>query len=98
MFLKPFDLDTLVDRIRQLHGNPNTRTCLPVVGYAANPKPASLNVEVTNIIHEIGVPRTYQRVSVFTRGDHVRSQTTWILSAVTKELYPSIAERFNSTP
>jgi two-component system, response regulator, stage 0 sporulation protein A len=95
--LKPFDLDTLVDRIRQLHGNPNTRTFLPVSA-SANGKPKSLNVEVTNIIHEIGVPAHIKGYQYLREAIMLVVNDMDLLGAVTKELYPSIAERFNSTP
>ena len=48
--LKPFNLDVLINRIRQLAGESYvSKRTAPV-------KAKSLDVEVTNIIHQIGVP------------------------------------------
>ena len=57
----------------------------------------NLESEITNIIHEIGVPAhikgyLYLREAIFMVVNDVE-----LLSAVTKELYPSIAKKFNTT-
>jgi len=92
--LKPFDIDVLANRIRQL-GN----------GYIAQApvrtqqvKVKNIEVEVTNIIHEMGVPAhikgyQYLRDAILLVIDEVN-----LLGAVTKELYPMIAEKYTTTP
>lgn len=57
-----------------------------------------METQVTNIIHEIGVPAhikgyMYLRDAILLVADNMK-----LLSAVTKELYPSIAEKYNTTP
>ncbi|UMZ73940.1 sporulation transcription factor Spo0A [Natranaerofaba carboxydovora] len=57
-----------------------------------------LEAEVTNIIHEIGVPAhikgyLYLREAIMMVIDDLE-----LLGSVTKELYPKIAERFDTTP
>lgn len=89
--LKPFDLDVLGVRIKQLakgslKGVPN-----PV-------KTRNLDVEVTKIIHQMGVPAhikgyQYLRDAIMFVIDDVS-----LLGAVTKELYPMIAEKYHTTP
>ncbi|MCL2338271.1 MAG: sporulation transcription factor Spo0A [Firmicutes bacterium] len=90
--LKPFDFAVLATRIKQLTGS------LKHSRYISLPKPKSLDVEVTNIIHEMGVPAHikgyhYLRDAILDVIDDIA-----LLGAVTKELYPSIAEKYQTTP
>lgn len=57
-----------------------------------------MEAKITNIIHEIGVPAhikgyLYLREAIFMVIDNIE-----LLGAVTKELYPSIARKYNTTP
>ncbi len=99
--LKPFDLDTLAHRIRQLcsgrieskgGGAPVENTYQPQV------RSKNMDVEVTNIIHQMGVPAhikgyQYLRDAILLVIDEVN-----LLGVVTKELYPMIAEKYQTTP
>jgi len=96
--LKPFDIDVLANRIRQL-GNvfvaPVTRSVSTI--QQVN-KVRNLEVEVTNIIHQMGVPAhikgyQYLRDAILFVINEVN-----LLGAVTKELYPMIAEKYLTTP
>ncbi len=110
--LKPFDLDTLGKRIRQLHseagfmGNNvsmaeggSSSISNAVINYVqptVNIK--SLEVEVTRMIHQMGVPAhvkgyQYLRDSIVNVVKEVS-----LLGAVTKELYPMIATKYQTTP
>jgi two-component system response regulator (stage 0 sporulation protein A) len=93
--LKPFNLDVFVQRTRQLSGHQE------VAAAAARPQPRpqvnTLELEVTNIIHELGIPAhikgyLYLRESILMVVDHVE-----LLGGVTKELYPMVAQRYNTT-
>ena len=89
---KPFDMESLVSRIRQMQGSGSAPIGL---------KPSSsLNIEtrVTNILHEIGVPAHirgyhYMRSAIVMAVDDID-----VLNYITKELYPSIAKKCNTTP
>jgi two-component system response regulator (stage 0 sporulation protein A) len=101
--VKPFELDVFSNRIRQMFNSgyniQDVRRPISV-----NDEQSSLNLfnnnlesEITNIIHEIGVPAhikgyLYLREAIFMVVNDVE-----LLSAVTKELYPSIAKKFNTT-
>ncbi|MDK2823236.1 MAG: two-component system, response regulator, stage 0 sporulation protein [Clostridia bacterium] len=94
--LKPFDIDVLANRIRQL-GNGSV-TQVPVRTNQSVNKVKNLEVEVTNIIHQMGVPAhikgyQYLRDAILLVIDEVN-----LLGAVTKELYPMIAEKYSTTP
>jgi len=90
--LKPFDLEVLGKRIRQIVQNDVFRP---------KPLPAkhhNLEVEVTRLIHAIGIPAHirgyhYLRAAILKVMDRVE-----LLGAVTKELYPEVAVEFNTTP
>jgi len=90
--LKPFNLDVLADRIRQL--------ALPSSAPPAHPQARTRNLEadVTDIIHEVGIPAHikgyfYLRDAIIMVVNHVD-----YLGAVTKELYPAVAEKYDTTP
>jgi two-component system response regulator (stage 0 sporulation protein A) len=90
--LKPFDLEILANRIRQLAHNQGGQV------QETLPKKRNLNVDVTNLMHQMGIPahvRGYQyiRDAILMVVDEMG-----LLGAVTKELYPAIAERYNTTP
>lgn len=89
--LKPFDLEVLGTRIRQLANGQSTTVHPPV-------KSKNLDVEVTRIIHQMGVPAhikgyQYLRDAILLVIDEVS-----LLGAITKELYPMIAEKYQTTP
>ncbi|MTI48184.1 sporulation transcription factor Spo0A [Sporosalibacterium faouarense] len=102
--VKPFDFEIFMKRIRQVTGTsptkvtrrriPNTTSTL----VNTNNAPKTLEAKITNIIHEIGVPAhikgyLYLREAISMVVDEIE-----LLSAVTKELYPNIAKKFNTTP
>lgn len=119
--LKPFELETLGKRIRQLQDDfSDTLSSAPMPNPAANvnstassmsyvtnsqiangivpPTPKNLEVEVTRMIHQMGVPahvKGYQYLR-----DAIVSVVLNIslLGAVTKELYPMIASKYQTTP
>ncbi|MGI6678795.1 MAG: sporulation transcription factor Spo0A [Dehalobacterium sp.] len=93
--LKPFDLDVLGNRIRQLtQGKANASSTMTS---SVPVKSKNLDAEVTNIIHQMGVPAhikgyQYLRDAILMVIDEVN-----LLGAITKELYPMIAEKYNTT-
>ncbi|MCL6595622.1 MAG: sporulation transcription factor Spo0A [Firmicutes bacterium] len=93
--LKPFNLEVLIHRIRQL-GNSSPA---PLPLFRADRREApNVELEVTNIIHELGIPAhikgyLYLRESILLVIDRVE-----LLGGVTKELYPMVAQRFGTTP
>ena len=57
-----------------------------------------LEIEITNLIHEIGVPAHIKGYQYIRDAISIVVADRDILSAVTKELYPMIAEKNNTTP
>ncbi len=104
--VKPFDFEVFIKRIRQLMGSAEValekRRSLREFSIAnvenTKPKTISLEAEITNIIHEIGVPAHIKGYLYLREAIGMVVENLEYLSAVTKELYPSIAQKFNTTP
>ncbi|MGG1551684.1 MULTISPECIES: sporulation transcription factor Spo0A [Paenibacillus] len=102
--LKPFDMETLTNRIRQLAGNPSLAMSAPSSSSAprANvvqmPKGKNLDANITTIIHEIGVPAHIKGYQYLREAITMVYNNIEILGAITKTLYPAIAEKYKTTP
>ncbi|MDD3654240.1 MAG: sporulation transcription factor Spo0A [Desulfotomaculaceae bacterium] len=90
--LKPFDFNVLATRIRQLSEGLN------VAQYITPSKPRNLDVAVTNIIHEMGVPAHIKGYFYLRDAILMVINDVNLLGAVTKELYPMIAMKYQTTP
>lgn len=94
--VKPFDLDALVVRIRQLKSQILTNSSNSIIG---NNSPAyNLETKVTNMLHEIGVPAHIRGYNYMREAIIMAVNDMDILNYITKELYPSIAKKCNTTP
>ncbi|AFV11825.1 stage 0 sporulation transcription factor Spo0A [Thermacetogenium phaeum DSM 12270] len=91
--LKPFDLEVLANRVRQLANNQ-----IEPVRNSSQPRVRNLDVEVTNLIHQMGVPAHVRGYQYIRDAIIMVVEETSLLGAVTKELYPAIAEKYNTTP
>ncbi|UWG99001.1 sporulation transcription factor Spo0A [Dehalobacter sp. DCM] len=109
--LKPFDLDTLGKRIRQLVGiceiepvlNYDSSTIItkPILSQAAinaNNPVRIVEVEVTKMIQQMGVPAHVKGYQYLRDAIVAVIKDVSLLSAVTKELYPMIAKSYTTTP
>ena len=92
--LKPFNMDVLASRIRQLATTITMQR--PVVAQAIKAQP--VDVEVTNIIREIGIPAHIKGYQYLRDAIIMIISEIELLGAVTKVLYPRIAEKYNTTP
>ncbi|AJQ27769.1 MULTISPECIES: sporulation transcription factor Spo0A [Pelosinus] len=92
--LKPFNMDVLASRIRQLATTITAQR--PVVAQAIKARP--IDVEVTNIIREIGIPAHIKGYQYLRDAIMMIITEIDLLGAVTKVLYPMIAEKYATTP
>ncbi|MBP2653020.1 MAG: sporulation transcriptional activator Spo0A [Firmicutes bacterium] len=93
--LKPFNMDVLISRIRQLATNLTTqRPAATAQAIKARP----LDVEVTTIIREIGIPAHIKGYQYLRDAIMMIINEIELLGAVTKVLYPMIAEKYSTTP
>ncbi|WP_461204372.1 sporulation transcription factor Spo0A [Clostridium sp. DL1XJH146] len=105
--VKPFDMDIFIKRIREMFNNSidieDTRYKRDVKREASamistqRNEPMNLEQEITNIIHEIGVPAHIKGYMYLRDAITMVVNDIELLSAVTKELYPSIAKKYNTT-
>ncbi|MEN8434340.1 sporulation transcription factor Spo0A [Clostridium septicum] len=101
--VKPFDMDVFTKRIREMFNGVPTeavRRATTVVETEAPMQakgPVDLETEITNIIHEIGVPAHIKGYMYLREAITMVVNDMELLSAVTKELYPSISKKYNTT-
>lgn len=97
--VKPFDMDALTERIRQLmQEKPLLRTGLPSLVQSQTSPAYDLETKVTNILHEIGVPAHIRGYHYMREAIIMSVNDMDVLNYITKELYPSIAKKCNTTP
>jgi two-component system response regulator (stage 0 sporulation protein A) len=89
--LKPFSLDVLADRIRQLSQSTKPLTHPPS-------RTRNLEVEVTNLIHEVGIPAHIKGYFYLRDAIMMVVNNVDYLGAITKELYPAVAAKYDTTP
>ncbi len=99
--LKPFDLEVLGDRVRQVvrdikTGDDSPITITPMPSAVSSAK--NLEIEVTRVIHEIGVPAHVKGYQYLRDAIMLVVEEINFLGAVTKELYPTIAQKYDTTP
>lgn len=93
--IKPFDIHALVDRIS--HHNAASRATLkqPVMRSA---KPdVDIEIRVTDIIHEIGVPAHIKGYQYLRDAIIMTVNDMEVINAITKILYPTVAKRYQTT-
>ena len=108
--VKPFDFVIFINRIRELvlnkaaasQSKTSNKQASEVQMTRSNENQKSsagnLDAEITNIIHEIGVPAHIKGYLYLREAIKMVINNVELLGAVTKELYPNIAKEFNTTP
>jgi len=108
--VKPFNIDLLVSRIRQLYKdrsfNASISTSTKLSASSEEtvrqvntlPDTQSLEVKVTNLLHYTGIPPhmagyQYLREAIIQTVENVKA-----FNSLTKVLYPSVAQKFSTTP
>ena len=98
--MKPFENDVLLNKVRQLRRTKkykNVHTKLHTVNEAtAVYAPRNLENDVTNIIHEIGVPAHIKGYQYLRDAIIMAIENREVINSITKVLYPTIA-KMNST-
>ncbi|MCI8470502.1 MAG: sporulation transcription factor Spo0A [Clostridia bacterium] len=107
--VKPFDIEVLIKRIREVKffkptptgGNFMTRE--PRQKYIELPeeeakKEENLEALVTNIIHEVGVPAHIKGYQYLREAIMMVVNDIDVINQITKSLYPKIAFKYNTTP
>ena len=106
--LKPFKMDVLMKRIRELVEKPVAKVPNQITtketknNYVDISNQASkeeiLEVKVTNIIHEIGVPAHIKGYQYLRDGIMMVVENIEVINQITKQLYPDLAKKYKTTP
>lgn len=98
--LKPFDMENLVNHIRQVSGQASSftnRSSSSSMRLQRDNKPANLDASITSIIHEIGVPAHIKGYLYLREAISMVYKDIELLGSITKVLYPDIAKKYNTT-
>ena len=100
--LKPFDNDMVLRRIKNLkHG---VRGSVPKLAAKSSSEHVmqllerNLEMDVTNVIHEIGVPAHIKGYQYLRDAIIMSVNDMEMLNSITKILYPTIAKKHHTTP
>lgn len=101
--LKPFDKQVLLNRIKNLRRRSDRRIRENVRPSVAREEQGAygtrnLETDVTNIIHEIGVPAHIKGYQYLRDAIILAVNDIEMLNSITKVLYPTIAKKHQTTP
>ncbi len=94
-FLKPFDANTVAERIIQLSGRKSQN--LPLVIRNSAVSDPQLEVMITDIMHQIGVPAHIKGYHYLREAIILSIKNTELVNSVTKLLYPTVAKNHGTT-
>lgn len=97
--LKPFNLEVLTERVRQLGKNQHNTQKAPIkTSIPPKKEKDDYIAEITQIIHEIGVPAHIKGYLYLRDAISMVVEEIELLGSVTKILYPRIAQKYETTP
>lgn len=94
-FLKPFDINTVAERIIQLSGWKTEKS--PIVVRDNVVTDTQLELMITDIIHQIGVPAHIKGYHYLREAIILSIKNSDIINSVTKLLYPTVAKKHGTT-
>ena len=93
--VKPFDMHLLYSRIVEVAGN------VPEAAVAAAPEGApgeeSLDEQITNLFLTLGIPAHIKGYQYLREAVHMVIDNHDVINRITKELYPGVARRFDTS-
>ena len=98
--LKPFDNETVLSHVQHFKPGARAKFIVNPDEHRRSEKMAKYNMEsdVTNIIHEIGVPAHIKGYQYLRDAIMMSVDDSEMLNSITKILYPSIAKQHGTTP
>lgn len=98
--LKPFEKDAILSRVQHFKPGARAKFIVAPEERSRSSEMARYNLEsdVTNIIHEIGVPAHIKGYQYLRDAIMMSVDDSEMLNSITKILYPSIAKQHNTTP
>ncbi len=94
-FLKPFDINTMAERIIKLTGRRNEN--MPIIVSDNIITDPQLELMVTEIIHQIGVPAHIKGYHYLREAIILTLKDSETMNSVTKVLYPTVAKKHSTT-
>ena len=88
--ISPFNKTEMIERIYSLYSMKGKH-------FESEPSNPSLRVQVTEILHQIGVPAHIKGYHYLRDSIMMAIEDPEIINAVTKQLYPSVAKQYNTT-
>ncbi len=100
--MKPFDNDVVINKIKQVSLSKSQKAAAMRPGTPAQPPreamEKNLETDVTNIIHEIGVPAHIKGYQYLRDAIIMSVDNREVINSITKVLYPTIAKMNKTTP
>ncbi len=91
---KPFSVSTAMERIQELMKDKPSNG----KDTAVKRKPITIEEKISEIFIAIGIPPHIKGYGYLREGIKATIERPYIINSVTKELYPSIAKKFSTTP
>lgn len=100
--VKPFDVNTLFERIRQFSQTKVETTNVWEERHETRPRVreksvSELELEVSKLFHEMGIPAHFRGYAYLRDAIIISVREAELLGNITKNLYPRIAEKYKST-
>lgn len=101
--IKPFDFNMFIDRLKQINNmssnniNQNQKNRNLPNESLEGKKENGLETKITKIIQQIGVPAHIKGYLYLRESIHIVVNDMDYLGAITKELYPEVAMKYNTT-
>lgn len=95
--IKPFEIDALIARILHYGAPAALENKKPPVAMRTLPPELDMEIRVTNVIHEIGVPAHIKGYQYLRDAIIMTINDMEVINAITKVLYPTIAKRYGTT-
>ena len=98
--MKPFDYAQILDRIKSVRNRRNMKDVHQSVTMENDRSytPQSLEEDVTEMIHEVGVPAHIKGYQYLREAIIMSVNNMDMLNSITKVLYPGIAKKYQTTP
>lgn len=93
--IRPLNLATLYERIKMLCVKPSLRRG---TNEGDRPGDRAIEITVTNTIHSVGVPANIKGYQYLRDAIIMSIKDSELINAVTKQLYPKVAEKHNTSP
>jgi two-component system, response regulator, stage 0 sporulation protein A len=105
-FIKPFDMDEFIIRVRQLVQKNELTYKAESLGSSESTIEAKLNTEkntnlesqITDIMHEVGIPANIKGYVYLRDAINMVLNDASLLSSITKRLYPDLASKYKTIP